>query len=423
MKTKSSISAQRIAYASCLFAALLVCASVAAQSTGQSLDQQYTFFLSAKCDEMNFTRDGFFNLLPGQAGPRLNAYCSGLPPVGGALSNAASGGGAGVTAGSAADDSARRRRRSVAAENEPQEQEIALTENAGVFVSLDHARERQKTTQFEGGRDTDMLGATLGIDYRFGSRGLIGLATRFEKTTGDFDSGGDYRTTSRGLTAYASWLPVKNAFIDINAGMNFRSDTTHRTVALARIITFLDGSQTASVEIPAAAVNSDKDSSDFRAQLQGGYDFVFGGYSLGPRLGVTTAQLKLDGYVENGNTPMTLIFNEQTEDSLRSAVGVQGSRVFALSSSVVIAQLNFDWHHEFQDDQRTITARFAEDLRPNPTVLQFLNEAPDRDAFNARLSVSVIFRNGFSGFVAVESLFGHTYLSRNGVSLGVRKEF
>jgi hypothetical protein len=86
-------------------------------------------------------------------------------------------------------------------------------------------------------------------------------------------------------------------------------------------------------------------------------------------------------------------------------------------------QLNADWVHEFEDDQRELTARFAEDYRANPTRLRFLDEAPDRDAYVARISAVATLPHGIGAFITANKLFGHDYLSRYGGSIGVRKAF
>ena len=47
---------------------------------------------------------------------------------------------------------------------------------------------------------------------------------------------------------------------------------------------------------------------------------------------------------------------------------------------------------------------------------------PDRDVFTSRLSLAVTMPRGFSAFVSVDALFGHSYLDHYGAALGLRKE-
>jgi uncharacterized protein YhjY with autotransporter beta-barrel domain len=390
----------------------------------QSLDEQYTLFLGAKCDNMNFERDVDAILLPGQAGSTLKAYCDGPAPVGGILGSASNGGisGAGTLS---QDDSTARRRREAAQNTSPDAPgELSVTRGStSAFLSLRYAHEKQDTTRFEAGRDTSSVSATLGVDYRIGSEGLIGAALRLDDASGDLASGGTYDSQAHGFVAFASFFPAERAFVDFGISRNFRTDETHRTAVFYRTITDpQSGSVSRSIDIPAATLDSENDSRDFRAQLQAGYDFSVGSFSVGPRLGGASVRTQLGSYRESGPTPMALIFDAQRESSLRSALGAQASKAFTPAVGVFVLQANVDWLHEFEDDQRVSTARLAEDLRPNPTVLAFMNEAPDRNFYTARLSLSAVMRNGWAGFASIEGLLGHTYQGSVGIAVGLRKE-
>jgi len=174
---------------------------------------------------------------------------------------------------------------------------------------------------------------------------------------------------------------------------------------------------------PPAAVDTDTRGKEWNAELRSGADWQAGSFTLGPRLSVAARHAQTDAFTETGNTPMALAFDAQTEESLRSAAGVQASRAFSSGGAVFVAQVNADWLHEFRDDQRVITAHFAEDLRPNPSRLEFLNAPPDRDVGVGRLSLVAVLPGGFSAFGNVEGLFGHDYIDRYGAALGIRREF
>ena len=79
---------------------LLTCAAAfgavawAAAASAQSLDDQYAYYLTGKCENMNFARGADNVMLPGQAGPDLEAYCSGPPSTAGGQETSGSGGGA-----------------------------------------------------------------------------------------------------------------------------------------------------------------------------------------------------------------------------------------------------------------------------------------------------------------------------------------
>jgi len=90
---------------------------------------------------------------------------------------------------------------------------------ASAFLSLDYLHERQKTTQYEAGRRSNGADVTLGADYRFGSRGLAGLALKYSNLSGDIDSGGHFDVQGGGIWAYGSWSPHEKMFVDFAAGL------------------------------------------------------------------------------------------------------------------------------------------------------------------------------------------------------------
>jgi hypothetical protein len=410
---------------SALFGTVLATASAIAQA--QSLDDQYANFLAARCTRMNFARDVNFDLLPGQAGPNLQAFCSGLPPVGGGSDSSSATSGTSTNRGPADDPALRRRLAQLRDEDhvETSPSTTATTSDGaiGAFLSLNFQSEEQDPTEFEGGQEANTYALTAGLDRRFGTRAVIGIAARAEKLSGDFVSGGDFENQGYGATLYASWLPANELFFDFAAGIVSRSSESRRVVSFTRTSSTQGGPPFVLESIAPATAVSDTDQTEIGAELRSGYDWTAGAVSVGPRVALEYRRTTIDGYIESGSTPMTLIIDEQTEKSLRGALGLQASRAFTAGGAVLVLQGNLDWLREFEDDQRFISARFAEDLRPNPTRFNYQNQPPDRTAFAGRLSMSATWRNGLSGFVATDGLFGHEYLNRYGAALGLRKEF
>jgi uncharacterized protein YhjY with autotransporter beta-barrel domain len=404
---------------------VLLLAAATAPVHAQSLEEQYEFYLLGKCDEMNFERDFEANLLPGQAGPALYAFCTGpLDVGGGGGGTSAPGGNAGASGGRAGspEETLRRRR-------ERQRDDVATSADGlgrlSAFVSVDGMREEQTTTRFEMGRRVDIGALIAGVDYRFGRRGVIGFAGRVDDRDGTFQKDeGEFSARSVGVVLYGSWLPTDNFFMDFSANFDSRQTDTTRIVGLRRT---LQASPSAPILVffnpPKLPLVSSNDSTEQGFELRSGYDFHAGRFTIGPRLGVVSRKSESDAFVETGESPMKLAFEAQEAESLQSALGLQASFAANRPSSVFVTQFNVDWLHEFDDDQRLLRARFAEDLRANPTIVTFQDEAPDRSFFGARLSIIGVMRNGLSFFGNASRSFGHSYIDRTGVALGIRKEF
>jgi hypothetical protein len=77
--------------------------------------------------------------------------------------------------------------------------------------------------------------------------------------------------------------------------------------------------------------------------------------------------------------------------------------------------------HELGNEQQLLRARFAEDLRENPTELRFFGNAPERHWRIYRVSVATRIL-GISAFAAYQKTAGHSLINRWQASLGVRKE-
>ena len=406
-----------------------------AQSTGQSLDEQYAYYLTGKCQNLGFTRGPNNVVVPGQAGPALAAFCSGPPITGGSSATSSLGGGATAeeisNTGGEEDEALKRRRgrlRDSDSDQTPaadsgQDAELASFGATSIFASFDALRERQTATEFEDGRHSTGYDGLLGMDRRFGAKAVAGIAFRYTEQSGTFNSGGNFSVHAPGVSVYGSWLPVDGLFLDGAVGFDHRGLDTQRVVAL-KVLTYGAPGYPPNVSYNPAPASADSNTheQDLGAELHIGYDFSLGSLAIGPRASVTFAHSDLDPYTESGATPMTLAVNEQTRTSLRSQLGFQVTNAFKLPTGVLVPQFNAEWLHEYRDPQQLLSAHFAEDLRPDPVELHFLNNPPDRDWFVVRLAAVVVFPRGFSAFAALERTAGNLYIQRAQATLGIRME-
>jgi len=429
---------------------------VAQPASAQTIESQYEdllvgtpSFSSMLCTNLGVVRDEVFKLVvPGQFGPNLTAFCNGAThtqgsvavPSGDAVSGSSSAApganSGGVESGrgqGGEQDAAIHRRQErlredksvVDASDATADSELSFGKFS-IYLSTDYSRERQEPVVFEGGRSRRTWDFTLGGDYRIGRRGLVGFAVKYGETSGDIDSGGTIDSDERNFTAYGSWLPVDGLFIDAAVGVGRQHTELQRDVSLSFTrTTESDGGYTLFVEnafVPAAVVESTTSDQQSLAELRSGFDWSVGGFTVGPRVAAMWRRTEIDAYTERGDTLMALSYDEQTATSSRSQVGVQASQAFSAAGVVLVPQVNVDWAHEFNDDQRTITAYFAEDLRDNRTQLRFQNQAPDRDWAVVRLNLVAVFARGMSAFAAYERTASHEFLSNYRATAGVRIE-
>jgi len=404
-------------------AALALTGLPVTEAVSQTLEEQQDYFLNDACRNMGFAKTGnrvsaadaaeplrslctFCPQLPNAPAP---VGCDGGPPAVTATSGFSSG-----AAGNADDTAARRRKAALGSKHDSTatgESTLFSGNRYSIFLNLNYVRSRQQGTTFEGGQKARAFGAMLGMDRRIGTSGVVGVATQLESQSGDYDSGGGFDKRTFGALLYGSWLAGPDLFLDMSAGVRLRSVDARRRV-----------SQQVGVQITPATVTSDGEQREFQSALRSGYDLVFGGTSLGPRLAVEYGNVRTSSTVESGATVLALAFDGDTEKSLRSLAGLQASHVFTPAAGVFVLQLNLDWVHEYQDDQRLLSARFAQDLRAAPSRLRYLDAPPDRNAFVGRASLAITLPHGLAAFAGVDALFSYSYRRHHGAVLGVRKE-
>ncbi|MBL4902142.1 MAG: autotransporter outer membrane beta-barrel domain-containing protein [Desulfocapsa sp.] len=275
---------------------------------------------------------------------------------------------------------------------------------SGEYESLD-----RDVTDFENGYDSDIGRLTAGADYQVTDTFLAGLAVTYDKHDGDFTGGGDFNNDSYGFTAFASFTPLRDLFVQATAG--YAAKNYDRT----RIASFTNDN--GSVKGPA---QGEYDGDEFSAGIMAGYDYTIGSFTIGPRLGLDVINTDFDSYTETGSTGIELVFDDADETSLQSRLGITGSMAFSTSFGVLIPQFSGDWVYEFEDDQRTESFSFAQDI--NKVSFQYQDEEPDREFFELAAGVSAILPNGWMPYAQFRTIVGHEFLDSYVGTLGIRIE-
>jgi outer membrane autotransporter protein len=387
---------------------LAVAASASAQSlpgpvgvpAGTGLNDVINRLLSNNCAELGAP----------PFGPDLSRLCpqSPAPPSG---AGSSSGGSVG-SEGSAVSEEQRqlfrrlRQRQQGAASADP-----ANPLGVGVFVSTEYEKFNQDNTRFETGFDQDTVGMSFGADYLFRNGLILGAAFTYAHDFGNYDGvGGGFDHNSYGILAYGSVQPIANMFIDGVAGYTRKDYNFDRRAAI--VLT------TVSV---AGTTHGDTNGNEWKIGLNSGYDFVFGAFTVGPRLGVLYREITMDDFTESGHTGLELAYSNQNIQSLTLRPGVYGSYAFSTSWGVVIPQMTLEYVHEFLDDQRSVQFSFAQD--PQNRRFLFRTTPPDRDYLNLGLGVSMVLPQGVQPFLNFRDMLAYQDRSTYTVTLGVRIPF
>jgi uncharacterized protein YhjY with autotransporter beta-barrel domain len=278
-------------------------------------------------------------------------------------------------------------------------------EGLGVFISADYQHKDKTATDFELGYESDSVGPTIGVDYMIGTNGVIGGAFDYSHGFGEYDNNyGDFDTDTYTLIVYGSYFPTDQSFIDLALGVG-RKEFKNAHVD--------EGGGPGTVE-------GDTDGIEFTADVTGGYDFSFDGFTVGPRLGLHFKRTDINSFAETSGDPAaaTNAYSDQEDDSLTGTVGVQASYAISTSFGVVVPQVNAEYVREFLDDREEVTVNFG---CCGPATIKL--DQPDRNHFNLGAGVVVVLPDGINPFLSYEAEVANYLEETHTVTAGVRLGF
>jgi uncharacterized protein YhjY with autotransporter beta-barrel domain len=289
----------------------------------------------------------------------------------------------------------------------------SISKRFSIFASGGYEALDRNVTPYEDGYDSSVLGAAFGFDYQFNDMVVAGMVLGYRQQDADFDGGGDFEMKAFEPSLYALVLPSPKTFLQFVAGYGAQNSDVNRAVHFEVV------DSGASVDGTAASAG---DANAYNASALFGFDQPAGRFTYGPRVGLNYAQTKIDPYSETGGTGLELTIQGRTVKSFQATAGFYGSWAISTKNGIVLPQFTVGYVHEFEDDASIVTAQFAEDLRPTPTVFTYGTSVPDSDFFNADAGVSVAFARGIQFFVNIRAMLGNSNFDNAGGTVGIRFE-
>jgi uncharacterized protein YhjY with autotransporter beta-barrel domain len=91
------------------------------------------------------------------------------------------------------------------------------------------------------------------------------------------------------------------------------------------------------------------------------------------------------------------------------------------ATGVVVPFVSLEWNHEFDNDARSMTAKYTHD--PFNNFFAIPTDIPDRNYFTLSAGLSALFKNGLSAFLTVSTVERLKDVKNRGIVVGLRKEF
>lgn len=188
------------------------------------------------------------------------------------------------------------------------------------------------------GFDVQSVGSTIGADVRLNENWVLGVTLGYARSNSDLTDGG--RLTADGMRAAVYAMYLSGAFYtEAMVGGSFNSYDTRRSA--------LGGMATGSTN-----------STSYDAYLGTGYNIQVNQWTFTPMASLRYTHVNIDGFEESGSL-QPLRFGSQSQESLRSRIGLRAAYTALVGAARVTPSLSMQWQHEFLYSQLGITSQFA----------------------------------------------------------------
>jgi len=304
----------------------------------------------------------------------------------------------------------------------------------GWFAESSYGFGDHDQTSAEDGFDFDSVSVTTGTDYNFGSS-VLGFSVGFDRYNADFDNrtvvtGGDVKVEGVSGSVFGAYNGEGLSMSGIATYGSLSSDVTRRAIYSS----LNNNCPTAACPSQSRTFKGSPDGSYIALGLTLSKDFTVGGWDITPSLSGNYRDVDMDGYTESesvANGGLAIAYNDQTIKSTKSILGVAISKPFSKSFGVLTPNFRAEWHHEFEDDARTLSAKYAlentADLNAATTdcvsCFAFSTDQPESDFAVAGVGLSALFAQRMQAYVYYETLLGAQNLTSNSIAVGIRGSF
>jgi uncharacterized protein with beta-barrel porin domain len=281
-----------------------------------------------------------------------------------------------------------------------------LGSRLGAFVNARLTFGDKDATSREQGFDFISGGLTAGVDYRVTDNLILGAALSYTHSRADINFNlGETVTDGYGLSLYGTYY-IGNFYLDGHAGFEWNQYKTQREIVYSVFNRTAEGKPSGQ---------------QYTANLGGGYDFRIGAATLTPYARAEYVHIDIDSFTEQGAGGLNLFIERQDVDSFQTALGGRAAYAINTPFGVVAPQVSLEWRHEFLNDSRSVTAKFAVD--PFNTFFVIPTDNPDRDFLALAVGVSAVFSKGMSAFLNYETALGLRDVTSHAFTGGLRFEF
>ena len=212
-----------------------------------------------------------------------------------------------------------------------------LPEGTGIWISGNLGFGTRKETSDGSGLRFTTDGISVGIDRWFSEALVLGVGFGYAWDTTDIDDEGTKNSTNGwSLSAYASYQPTQNTFIDGLIGYGDLNMDTARFVPSV-----------------AAFAQSGRDGDQVFGSLSAGYEYRNHGVLLSPYGRLDFSLNSLDETTEIGAGLNALTYEDEDLDSGQLSLGLRAESRHEMSFGWVVPRVRVEYNYNFEGSRRT----------------------------------------------------------------------
>lgn len=284
----------------------------------------------------------------------------------------------------------------------------------------------RKPTDLEDAFAFDGKELTLGLDYRFSRRFVLGVVGGYTRQRIDFDSSQSVVDGGIESDGYSASIFALNEWDGpyVSAAVSWQSLSIDST----RVINYPSFNINTD-PVYATSYGSTK-SNTLSATLSLGWPVALRAFSFEPYLRGDYSSNAIDAFKErsvdnlNGLQPagFDFAFGKQTIKSFDTVLGLRAQYALTPSFGVVVPYITGEFHHNL-DDKVDVTQATYNGASANPAVFEIPEDKPDVNFITLAAGASVVLPHGIQGFLQYRTVQGLKSVSNQSISVGIRAEF
>lgn len=306
--------------------------------------------------------------------------------------------------------------------------EIGIASRWGGFLNGAYGYGYRQPSVLEDAFAFDSTDATLGVDYRFTRRFVLGATISYTNQRVDFDSersvaGGGFRANGYGLLFYGLY-EWEGPYLSFSAGWQ------HSNIDETRLITY--PSDNLAVPSANATASGSTHTNALIASFSAGWPLPYRAATAEPYLNIQYRDAKLAGFTEtsvnNGGAEagtdggFQFTYASQEFRIADAALGLRLQYAFTPHFGVIIPYARAEYHRIFGANTYTVAAAYSP-IASGGNVFNLPTDPADThySAFGGGLSV--VLPHGVQGFAQFQTTSGMQFVTSRLISAGIRVEF